>query len=245
MSVNTRFLRWVLGLEGWLARRAGRLPLVPAEKDWSTLSARDAFSHVYRRRIWGSGPGFNSGPGSRDPQVVQPYVVAVRAWARELGPMDAVDLGCGDFTVGRQLRALFGRYVACDVVPDLIASLKAGPDAESVEFQCLDLTLDPLPAGDVVFIRQVLQHLPNAAIHALVPKLARYRWLVLTEHLPASLDFPPNRDKPIGPEIRLAAGSGVDLCAEPFLLRAQESRVLCELPQFGGLIRTTVYRLQD
>lgn len=245
MSVNTRIIRWVFSLERRLARRAGRIPLMPVEEDWGGLSAREAFSHVYQRRLWGGGPGFNSGPGSRDPQIVQPYVAAVEAWAKGLGPMDAVDLGCGDFTVGRQLRPLFGRYVACDVVPDLIADLKAGPDAENVEFHCLDLALDPLPAGDVIFIRQVLQHLPNASIHALIPKLGRYRWLVLTEHLPASSDFPPNRDKPIGPEIRLSEGSGVDLCAEPFLLQAKEQHVLCEVPQFGGLIRTTVYRLRD
>lgn len=215
-----------------------------AAENWSGLSAEQAFSYIYRNRIWGGSAGFYSGPGSHDPQIVAPYVNAVQTWAAGLGTLDAVDLGCGDFQVGRALRPLFRNYVACDVVPALIAHHKAGPDAENVEFHCLDLSTDPLPSGDVVFIRQVLQHLPNAMIKSLIPRLYAFRWLVLTEHLPLAAGFAPNLDKPIGPGIRLQIGSGVDLKAAPFGLQAQEERVLCEVPQFGGLIRTVLFRLK-
>ncbi|MBL9050811.1 MAG: class I SAM-dependent methyltransferase [Tabrizicola sp.] len=211
--------------------------------DWAKLDARQAFSHIYRHRLWG-GTGFYSGAGSHDPGIVTPYVDAIRTWAMGQGPLDAVDLGCGDFHVGAAVRPLFRDYVACDVVPDLIAHHQTGPHAGNVDFRCLDLARDPLPAGDVVFIRQVLQHLPNAMVQDLIPRLYAYRWLVLTEHLPSTPGFTLNLDKPIGPGIRLKIGSGIDLTAEPFLLRALEERVMCEVPQFGGLVRTTLYRLR-
>jgi SAM-dependent methyltransferase len=212
---------------------------------WEGLSAEQVFSQIYDRHLWGGTSGFHSGSGSHDPKIVAPYLAAVRGWMAGQGRLDAVDLGCGDFHVGGQLRDLFGRYVACDVVPALIAHHQAGPFAATVDFRCLDLARDPLPPGDVVFVRQVLQHLTNAMIAALAPKLDAYRWLVLTEHVPADPAHPRNLDKPMGPDTRLRLGSGVDLCAAPFNLQVRDARVLCEVPQYGGLIRTTLYQLRD
>lgn len=89
-----------------------------------------------------------------------------------LGKPDVVDLGCGDFKVGSQLRPWCGRYTACDVVPDLIAFNRTAFTQLDVDFRVLDMVEDPLPAGDVVFVRQVLQHLSNAAISKAIAKIA-------------------------------------------------------------------------
>jgi hypothetical protein len=80
-----------------------------------------------------------------------------------------VDLGCGDFNVGSQLRPYCSEYVACDIVQSLIERNKLKFADRGVEFRALDMASDPLPAGDVVFIRQVLQHMSNAQILALLP----------------------------------------------------------------------------
>ena len=57
--------------------------------------------------------------------------------------------------------------------------------------------------------------------------------------------FTPNLDKPPGRNIRLdapeAGGSGVVLTAPPFDLRPDAQRTLCEVPSYGGVIRTTAY----
>ena len=90
-------------------------------------------------------------------------------------------------------------------------------------------------------IRQVLQHLGNHQVGAIVSKMARYsRWIV-TEHLPARPDFKPNADKRHGHDIRLDAGSGVVLTAAPFSVRPLTEQVLCEAPQYGGIVRTIAY----
>jgi hypothetical protein len=211
---------------------------------------REIFSAIYREGKWGtqSDGGFSSGSGSRSPEAVLPYVSAVRKFIGSLpGPPAVVDLGCGDFNVGRQLRPECGRYVACDVVPELIQRNKDRFNRQRIDFRCVDIIEDDLPDGEVVFLRQVLQHLDNAQIRKVVQKLYRYKFLVLTEHVPVDPTFLPNRDKAAGGGTRLPLGSGVVLTAPPFHLRAKSESVICEvnqsLSQHQGLVRTTLYEL--
>ena len=208
--------------------------------------AGQVFGEVYGNGAWGHDPAspFYPGPGSRDGAVVGDYVQAVGDFLKSLGKPDAVDLGCGDFKVGAQLRASCGRYTACDAVPELIAFNRTAYKALDVDFQVVDIVEEPLPEGDVAIVRQVLQHLSNAAIsRALAKIVARYKYLVLTEHVPSVTGFVANVDIVSGAGTRLPLGSGVVVTSSPFNLRAISERVLCESPQFGGTIRTTVYRL--
>lgn len=215
-----------------------------AQRAFRGLSTPQVFDKIYADGLWGDGD-FNSGRGSRDAAIVKPYVAAAREFLRSFpAPPDVVDLGCGDFFVGSQLRDLCGSYLACDVVPALIARNRTRyPDTE---FRVLDLTADELPAADVVMIRQVLQHLSNAEVARVVPQLGRkFRHLLLTEHLPAAATFEPNLDKPTGADIRpLVNGSGVVLTSPPFDLSVAEQRRLCEVRDSDGTrIVTTLYAL--
>jgi hypothetical protein len=214
------------------------------------LPVEEIFSAIYRERRWEaeSNDDFSSGSGSRVETVVSTYVDAVgRFLAAQPTPPSVVDLGCGDFHVGQQLRPYCGRYIACDVVPALIERNKKKFAAAQVDFRCLNIIDDDLPSGDIVFLRQVLQHLNNAQIARVVPKLSRYKFLILTEHLPAIPNFPPNRDKPTGGGTRLPQKSGVVLTAPPFLLEPKSESILSAIPEsiagHAGLIATTLYEL--
>jgi hypothetical protein len=225
-------------LRKWRSR-----PCAPAV---SQQSLAQVFGSVYRDRRWGGSRGqrFFSGLGSHDPDVVAPYVAAAREYLEEFpGRPDVADLGCGDFNVGRKLRDVCGRYLACDVVAELVAHDAARYAALDVDFRCLDIVDDELPAADVAFIRQVLQHLSNDQIARIVPKLARYGHLIVTEHLPKSASFVPNVDHEHGAGLRLAAGSGVVLTAPPFNLRVRSERLLCAVEKYDGVIATHVYRI--
>jgi SAM-dependent methyltransferase len=218
------------------------------ERRFRDASNAEIFSTVYERQHWGlqgRDDTFDSGDGSRDPAVVTPYIDAVRTFLDSLpAKPDVVDLGCGDFNVGRQIRPFAARYIAGDVVPALIERNRSLSDAADVDFRCLDIARDPLPEGDVVTIRQVLQHLSNADIAQLLPKLAQYEYAIITDHQPAGL-FTPNADIPSGPHIRVGIGSALDLAKEPFRLPFVESRELCLVPSSeGGVIRTTLFRLR-
>jgi SAM-dependent methyltransferase len=211
---------------------------------------QEIFSAIYEEHKWGPKceGDFSSGSGSHDPSVVLPYVNAVAGFLESLScPPSVVDLGCGDFNVGKQLLPYCGRYVACDVVPALVRSNKDNFANTHVDFRCIDIIEDDLPDGDIALLRQVLQHLSNAQIVKVVQKLHRYNRLILTEHIPADARFPPNRDKATGGGTRLPQGSGVVLTEPPFLLRVRSESVICSttqaLAQCPGLIRTTLYEL--
>jgi hypothetical protein len=76
-----------------------------------------------------------------------------------------------------------------------------------------------------------------------IPRIqSKYKYLLLTEHLPASNSFVPNIDKPTGPDIRLRFESGVVLTRPQFNMRAKQDRVLCEAVVSGTLIQTRVYQ---
>jgi hypothetical protein len=211
----------------------------------------EVFSAIYEEGKWSTERhgDFSSGTGSHNPCVVLPYVHAVGRFLESLPYRPSVvDLGCGDFNVGRQLRSYCGQYVACDVVPALIRRNRAKFAGMEVDFRCIDIIEDDLPEGDVVFLRQVLQHLSNAQILKVVRKLYHHKFLVLTEHVPPNPAFTPNRDKTTGGRIRLPQGSGVVLTEPPFLLRVRSESVICTIDQsvaqYPGLIRTTLYELE-
>jgi hypothetical protein len=112
---------------------------------------------------------------------------------------------------------------------------------QNVDFRCVNVVDEALPDADVGLVRQVLQHLSNEQIARIVPKLARYRFLVITEHLPARTPFVANVDHRTGSGIRLNASSGVVLTEPPFGLRIRSNRRLCVIEKYGGVIATDVY----
>ena len=214
----------------------------------------EAFETIYRDGAWGQSAdpteAFYSGAGSHMPSIVPVYVEAVEKFLGTLERRpDVVDLGCGDFAIGAKVRGLCAGYIACDVVGALIARNRQKHADLDVDFRVLDITAEALPDGDVVFIRQVLQHLSNRQIRAVVDKLQnRYRHVVLTEHLPSTPDFTPNVDKAVGADTRLTLGkngSGVVLTAAPFNLRVSDTTLLCEVPEPGSVIQTLVYTLPN
>jgi len=222
------------------------------EKRYRDLTTRQIFTRIYEEHTWGRSSDrsqqFFSGNGSHDTEIVAAYIAAVQAFLASLDDKpNVVDLGCGDFHVGSNIRASCGNYIACDIVPSLIEFNKKRFEKLNVDFRVLDLVEDDLPAADVVFVRQVLQHLSNREILSAIPKIeSGYKFLVLTEHLPGSENFVPNRDKPTGPSVRPALGSGIVLTKPPFSLSIKAQRVLCEIPEHessGGIIRTTLYQL--
>jgi SAM-dependent methyltransferase len=220
-------------------------------KGYRNLSTQEIFLKTYESGIWGtsgdqSNPFF-SGTGSHDGTVVSTYVHAVQDFLSTFDKkQNVVDLGCGDFFVGSIVRKFCGNYIACDVVQKLIEFNKQQYKSLNVDFRALDITSEDLPSGDIVFIRQVLQHLSNEQISCVLPKLPeKYKYLVLTEHLPGAADFEHNLDKPAGPDIRTGIGSGIVITSSPFNIKAKNERKLCQVAESGGIIVTNLYQLSE
>jgi hypothetical protein len=204
------------------------------------------FDFIYRNGVWG-GKGeddFYSGTGSREPTIIEPYVTAVGGFLHSMESRPVVvEVGCGDFFVGSRLVEYCERYIACDIVAPLIARNRQRYLDPRLSFQRVDAVDDILPSGGVLIIRQVLQHLSNADIARVVPKLAAYRYVIVTEHLPSNAGFVPNLDKPTGFDIRLHCESGVVLTEKPFGFVPSSSRLLCQVPEQVGVVRTVLYTM--
>jgi hypothetical protein len=221
-------------------------------RDDHKRSAREVFTRIYEKKLWGGAEDkYSSGTGSRDSHVVAPYIDAIKQWAADHkgASKTALDMGCGDFYVGSKIYPSFARYIAADIVPVIIESHCANHADPRLEFRCIDAIEEPLPEeANVVFFRQVLQHLSNQQISLIVPKLRRFTDVIITEHLPCDdSTVRYNLDKPHGGGIRIDQNSGVDLELPPFHLAPAASQVILEVPASDksnkdGIIRTTWYR---
>lgn len=175
------------------------------------------FSRIYAQGQWGkAADAFCSGSSSTEELAIE-YARMLEPYVAKHSIQKVVDLGCGDFTIGRKVAALGVDYIGVDVVPALVRHLEEQYARPTVRFVHLDIVDDPLPNGDLCLLRQVLQHLSNAQILKILPKLSQYEHVLITEHYPSpNARVVPNRDKPHGHDTRILDDSAVFLEAAPF-----------------------------
>ncbi|TCK31673.1 hypothetical protein EV667_1784 [Ancylobacter aquaticus] len=179
-------------------------------------TASDVFSEIYENNIWGGEDKvFFSGSGSRG-RVADEYIIKINNFIEKNKIKSVVDIGCGDFYIGSRLKC--SDYTGIDIVPSLISHHNATFGGPGRRFLCVDVSgSEALPSADLVLIRQVLQHLSNRQIEAILAKLGGFRHVIVTEHQPAAGDLVTfNRDHVHGNSTRLLHGSGVYLERPPF-----------------------------
>lgn len=162
------------------------------------MTCREAFTEIYERGVWGCGSG-----GGSNPHIMGPYIDLVDALLLDTQPRTVLDIGCGDGKIAAAIKWSGCHYIGVDVVPMMIEECRA----KGLDARLLDATTDLLPHADLVLLKEVTQHLPNAMIFALLAQLKGYAVL----HTSA-WDRSHNRDIQIG-ETR-----GVDLSQAPFNL---------------------------
>lgn len=211
------------------------------KKPWPT---KEAMEQVYEMKLWGGdNTKFYSGEGSHNIEIVSPYITAITSFLTTFKtPLTVCDLGCGDFNVGKELVKHTKKYIGVDIVPELIVYNKEKFKEENLEFHCLDIAKDELPIADCVLIRQVLQHLSNTEVAQVVGKLANFKYVILTEHLPKG-DFVANKEIISGQGTRLKKQSGLNLLISPFNFKIKEQKQLItvSLKKNKGVIVTTLY----
>lgn len=212
------------------------------KKPWPT---KEAMEQIYEMKLWGGNTlDFYSGVGSHLPELVHPYITSITSFLTSFkSPLVVCDLGCGDFNVGKELVKYAKKYVAVDIVPDLIEHNKDKFKEENLEFHCLDIAVDDLPSGDCALLRQVLQHLSNAEVLSIVNRLAKFKYVIITEHIPEG-DFEPNKEIISGQGIRLKKQSGINILAPPFNFKVKEETQLLSvnLSDFKGVVVTTLFK---
>jgi SAM-dependent methyltransferase len=222
-AMVSRVISGVRELMPWAMRRAWRgIKRRVKARGQARKPRGEVFAAIYRENVWGKSPKGEtcySGPGSDD-AATGPYVDAVRRFIAANEVRSVVDIGCGDFRVGRRLLMPGVAYTGVDIVEDVIVSNAAAFGGVGAIFRCLDVVDGEPPAADLCLIRQVFQHLSNEHIGAVLQKLGgRYKWAIITEDQPGAAEsFKPNKNIPTGSASRIAFGSGIVLDAPPFNL---------------------------
>ena len=213
------------------------------KKPWPT---KKVMEQIYNQKLWGDNNSeFYSGFGSHDSLLVKPYIKVVKEFLTSFKePITICDLGCGDFNIGKQLVEYSKSYIAVDLVEDLIRHNIQKFKEDNLEFNCLNISEEKLPKADCIILRQVLQHLSNEEVQSVVKKLASFKYIILTEHIPKG-SFDPNVDIISGQGIRLRKKSGLDILAPPFNLKIKEKKelVVINLDDEKGVVSTFLYKL--
>ncbi|WP_282122949.1 class I SAM-dependent methyltransferase [Algibacter mikhailovii] len=203
-------------------------------------------NQIYELHLWGGkDTDFYSGAGSHQLDIIDPYIKVVTDFLASFNPpLIVCDLGCGDFNIGKRLFMYTKKYIAVDIVEDLITRNKNLFKANNLEFSCLDMSEDDLPTADCVILRQVLQHLSNKEILKISKKIAHYKYIILTEHIPTD-NFIPNKDIISGQGIRIKKSSGIDLLETPFNLKPINKKTLDNfiLKKNKGRLVTIIYQM--
>lgn len=213
------------------------------------LSTKEVFTQIYTKGKWGKTKHktYFSGLGSSLEYIITPYVDYITNFLSAYPHKPTiVDLGCGDFEIGKNFVPYASKYIGVDIVDNLIDRNKTEyTKKDQIEFMCLDIIKDQLPDGEIGFLRQVLQHLSNDQILLILKKLNKYQITFITEHYP--LDDPniiPNVDKVQGEFIRAYLNSGVYLDKSPFNIPSNRLQLVLEVPgsTLGGNISPGVIR---
>lgn len=214
------------------------------QKEASGKPLAQVFEEIYESDAWARAQGarrYSSGPGS-EPAMSRAYEDFVVAWI-DADPTvrTLVDVGCGDFQVAERILARLSRpvrYVGCDIAANVVAWNEAHYARDGVSFRRLDVTREAPPAGDLVTIREVFQHLSNDAILAALAHLrGRFPRAIVTEAAPAVIER-PNVDLVSGYRTRDGHGSAVCLDLPPFDCRVVETHDLAH--RGGGVLRTMI-----
>jgi SAM-dependent methyltransferase len=181
------------------------------------------FDKIYVSGAWGADgrTDLYSGPGSYE-ESVEDYVEFVREFISKYQLRSIVEIGCGDFSIASRYAAMVDSYLGVDVSSIVVDRNAKRYGSETINFVQADASKTDLPASDLCIIRQVLQHLDNETIAAMLRRTRAHRFVLVTEHLPSQERLRrANENKRTGPDTRLHFGSGVYVELPPFDCRAE------------------------
>ncbi len=135
-----------------------------------------AFDAIYDEESWGNG----SGPGSHPNWTIE-YRSFLEKFIRMNNVRSIVDVGCGDWQFSRFLNLDGISYHGFDVVERLIDANTKRHGSKSIRFDVMPEDPAQLPQADLLLMKDVLQHLPDADIFRFRDTVfQRYRFALLT-----------------------------------------------------------------
>lgn len=168
------------------------------------------FTRIYGNNRW----GFGSGHGSL-PEVTEGYRQFVQDFMRQNYLRTVVDFGCGDWQFSRLIDWSAVDYLGLDVAHEVIENNRAKYGCKNVKFDLSPTRFTDVPSGDLLLVKDVLQHFPSDMVHSFMAEVVRrFRFALIT-----------NCTEPIrkrNREIKLGDWRPLDLRTDPFCYEAPE-----------------------
>jgi hypothetical protein len=91
-----------------------------------------------------------------------------------------VDYGCGDWQFSRLINWDGVRYLGLDIVDSLIEHNLKTYRKDNITFEVVGGTPAQLPDAELIILKDVLQHWSYQSIRSFLPKIARYKFALIT-----------------------------------------------------------------
>lgn len=197
-------------------------------------SAEAAFTKVYKEGTWGKnekGEG-TSGSGAR-PENSLEYIAFLQRFLKLNKIQSVIDIGCGDWGVSRCIDFRGIRYTGFDVVKSVIEKNKIAFLSPTVSFVCADITKVELPSADLLVCKDVMQHLTNDDVFAILKQLPKFKHCLITNDVFYLTLTSDNTD------IRRGDYRNIDLTKPPFNVNGQ--KVLTYQSGPIGIVKQVLY----
>jgi SAM-dependent methyltransferase len=170
------------------------------------VSPRQSFRYIYRHRLWGGESPSGSGSTEHCTRVAR---AALGELVRGRGLRSICDVPCGDWNYMRLVDLSGIEYFGGDIVPELVERLRQEHGGPGRRFDVVDLTSDPLPASDLVLVRDCFIHLSNADVQRALRNIrsSGSRWLLTTNWMNGGR---------ANPDIKTGRWRRIDLRRPPF-----------------------------
>lgn len=173
------------------------------------------FNHIYNFHLWGKSENenpFYSGEGSHNIEHISKYIDIVNSFIKEHNIHSVVDLGCGDFNVGSKI--IVDDYTGCDIVKRLIEYNDEHFSDSTHRFIHLNAVDDELPNGELLLVKECLQHLEVDDVLKIYNKFKNYKYVIVCDNMNMKSNTPNVTDNSC--YVR-CIGSYYDFEREPFL----------------------------
>ena len=171
-------------------------------------SMKEAFTEVYRCDDWQGGSGHDS-----TPDTTREYRELIEHFLLTHNIKRVVDIGCGDWQFSQLINWGDVEYLGIDTVQEVVEENRRR-FGQRYKFECLDMTHEALPPGDLLLMKDVLQHWPNCEIIKFLPRIEQYQYGILTNDCyPSSI---------LNTDITMTGYRPLDLRLPPFSLVAEE-----------------------
>lgn len=196
-----------------------------------TAEALTVFSREYNAPggTWGG----HSGAGSSTYSTL-PYRVFLESFIVQNKIKHVTDIGCGDWQFSRLIDFSLTQYHGYDIVSEIIDRNQKDFGGPTVKFSVMPPKFDSIPRGELLVMKDVLQHLSNETIEFFIENVfPKFKCCLLTNSY-RKLDTPQNSD------IMAGGFRCLDLSTKPFNLDGSY------LLEFGSTlweqIRTFLYK---